>query len=93
MRKFPRCGVKRGGSAEWGDGRSAFAPGMWRWSSVSAGQEAVHGRNDEEAGHRRMGTCWMKGGPLKNSAEGVRLWAVLLFFRPRTRTQAEGGGA
>ncbi len=56
-------------------------------------REAVHGRKEEETGHRRNGTVWTKGCDFGPLAGGVRLWAALWSFRPRKtfRPVLDGG--
>jgi len=81
---------KRSGSGEWGDVRSASLSGTWRWSSVSAGQEAVQGRK-EEAGPRRRGTSWREG----MTVETLRRRRPLVggsFILPPTNDGSRGRG-
>jgi hypothetical protein len=49
---------------------------LLRRACLGVGQEAVHGRKEEQTGHRRKGTVWMQGHDLESLAGGVRLWAV-----------------
>jgi hypothetical protein len=76
--------TKRGGSGEWGD---VWATSTFRmsWASgLGVGfPEAVHGRKQEETGHRRKGVIWTQGDRCENLAGGIRGWAVSLSFRPR----------
>ena len=59
-RHVPR-GVRRGGSREWGGAWAASAFRASRAVAVGGGKEAVHGRKEEETGHRRKGTVWVEG--------------------------------
>jgi hypothetical protein len=73
----------RGGSGEWGDVWAAPAFRMSRASGLCAGfPEAVHGREQEETGHRRKGIVGTEGDGFENLAGGIRWWAVSSSFHP-----------
>jgi hypothetical protein len=84
---------------------SASAFGTFRSSSVSASQEAVQGRTEEETGPRWTGTSGMEGPTVPRSRrrrplvggwvpkrDRSRLGSLLPSVRPRTTTRREGTG-
>jgi hypothetical protein len=59
-RHVPRR-VRRGGSGERGCVPSPSGAVLPRSACLGVGGEAVHGRKEEETGHRRKGTVWVEG--------------------------------